>query len=227
MVWRETSAMVTLSRTWSRPRMVSELMTAPVVAVPPPAPPPETPTKARAMSMACVASEAFATLPMSRIESPAGFTSISARGSAVRSVWRSTLRSLPTAMSSVAICWPSASIAKMEVAPSATPMMNSLRAERTTALATFGLATKTSLASRGSSMMIDLPMDRSIRWPVPAAPRVLMRWLEEAFCASAALMANWAGMATAAAMAASRIMRELGSRLLRVMFDLTASRTGK
>jgi hypothetical protein len=36
-----------------------------------------------------------------------------------------------------------------------------LRVERTTALAIFGLATNTSLASRGSSTMIERPIDRS------------------------------------------------------------------
>jgi hypothetical protein len=50
---------------------------------------------------------------------------------------------------------------KIEVAPLSMPMTNTLRVERTTAFATFGLATKTSFASRGRSMMSERPMERS------------------------------------------------------------------
>ena len=157
---RATSETTTLTMTWSRPRIVNELITAPFVAL---APSPEVPTKALAMSMACVASEAFATLPTSRIEFPAGLTWISAPGIAARSVWRSTFRSRPTSISSAVICRPSASITNIEVAPSAMPMTKSLRAERTTAFATLGLATKTSLASRGSSTINERPIERSRR----------------------------------------------------------------
>jgi len=53
---------------------------------------------------------------------------------------------------------------KTLVAPSDMAIRKTLRVERTTAFATLGLATKTSLASRGSSMMIDLPMPRLSFW---------------------------------------------------------------
>jgi len=113
------------------------------------------------MSTAWVASEAFGTEPISRIESPAGLISICEFGRAVLRVWRSTLRSRPTLISRAVIWRPSPSITNIEVAPSAMPMMKSFRAVRTTAFATFGLATKTSLASRGSSTTSDRPMERS------------------------------------------------------------------
>ena len=145
---RETSETTTLTMTWSRPRIDSELITAPLDEVNRPL---DWPTKALAMSTAWVASEALVTSPTSRMELPAGLTSILALGSAERNVWRSTLRSRPTSISSAEIWRPSASMTNIEVEPSAMPMMKILRAERTTALATFGLATKTSLASRGSS----------------------------------------------------------------------------
>ena len=121
------------------------------------------------MSTACCASPADATRPVRRIESPAGRVSIRALGIAVRSVWRSTFRSRPTFTSIEAICRPSASIANTEVAPFAMPMRKILRADRTTAFATPGLATKTSLASRGRSTTIERPMERSIR-RVPTSP---------------------------------------------------------
>ena len=54
------------------------------------------------------------------------------------------VRSRPTLTSSAAICRPSASITKMDVAPLSMPMTRTFRVERTTAFATLGLATKTS-----------------------------------------------------------------------------------
>ncbi len=51
---RATSTTVTCSITWSLPRIVSALITAPFVATPPS---PETPTNAFAMSTACCASD--------------------------------------------------------------------------------------------------------------------------------------------------------------------------
>ena len=169
---RETSETTTLTITWSRPRIVSELMTLPRLLV---KRPPVVPTKALAMSTAWVASDAFGTLPTSRIELPAAFTSICDFGRAVRSVWRSTLRSRPTSISSAAIWRPSESITNIEVAPSATPMTKSLRAERTTAFATFGFATKTSLASRGRSTTTDRPIERSSRRAMLCSLSVTLR----------------------------------------------------
>ena len=94
---------------------------------------------------------------------PAGLISDRAFGSALLRVWRRTLRSRPTATSSAAIWRPSASMTKIEVAPFSMPMTKSLRVERTTAFATFGLATKTSFASRGRSTTSERPIDRSMR----------------------------------------------------------------
>src|SRR4051812_43712210 len=157
---RATSTTVTRSITWSLPRIVTELITAPLAAL---NRPPETPTKALAMSVACCASELDDTTPVIRIESPAGLISSTAFGSALLRVWRRTLRSRPTETSSAAIWRPSASMTKIEVAPFSMPIRKSLRVERTTAFATFGLATKTSFASRGRSTTSERPIDRSMR----------------------------------------------------------------
>ena len=61
------------------------------------------------------------------------------------------------------------------------------RAERTTALATLGLATKTSLASRGSSTISERPIERSSRREIACslAP-TLSTGAAPLFCASAA-----------------------------------------
>jgi hypothetical protein len=154
--------------TWSLPLMVSALITPPLAteAVPAFAAAPATllmPTNAPAMSAACWASEAEATVPVIKIESPAGLSSIWAVGRAERSVWRKTLRSRPTETSRAAIWRPSPSITKIEVAPFAMPIRNSLRVERTTAFATAGLATNTSLASRGRSTTRERPIVISMR----------------------------------------------------------------
>ena len=130
-------------------------MTVPRVATPPPA---AMPTKALAMSSACCASEAEFTLPERTSESPTAFTSNRPLGRLCCSDCRSTLMSRAMVTSSAAICRPSASITKIEVAPLSMPIRNSLRLERTTALATAGLATNTSLASRGKSMMSERPL---------------------------------------------------------------------
>ena len=77
-----------------------------------------------------------------------------------------------TTLTSRAVIWrPSASMMKIDVAPFSIPMMKTFRVERTTALATFGLATNTSLASRGRSITRERPIVRSIRREVvPSFP---------------------------------------------------------
>jgi hypothetical protein len=52
---------------------------------------------------------------------------------------------------------------KIEVAPFSMPITKSLRVERTTAFATLGFATNTSLASRGRSTISERPIERSMR----------------------------------------------------------------
>ena len=135
-------------------------MTAPRV---PTAPVAARPTKALAMSSACCASEAELTLPERTSDSPTAFTSKRPPGRLCCSDWRRTLMSRAIVTSSAAICRPSASITKIEVAPLSMPIRKSLRLDRTTAFATAGLATNTSLASRGKSTISDRPLLNSTR----------------------------------------------------------------
>ncbi len=156
----------------------------------PAAPPPPRPTKALAMSIACCASDEELTAPDRSTEAPEERTSKRPPGmlwlSSSRRVPR--LRSRATVTSRAAIWRPSASMMKIEVAPSAMPITKTLRVERTTALATAGLATNTSLASRGRSTMTERPAVSSTRRVVLASaaptvrtgagPKVWRSWAE-------------------------------------------------
>ncbi len=120
--------------------------------------------------MACCASAEEPTEPESSTEAPEERTSNLPFGmlciSRSRRVER--FRSRATVTSRAAIWRPSASMMKIVVAPSAMPITNTLRVERTTALATAGLATNTSLASRGRSTITERPAVSSTRgwyWP--------------------------------------------------------------
>ncbi len=111
------------------------------------------------MSRAFWASTAESTNPVKMIVSLTACTCTSVLGMAVRRMAARSLTSRPLTISSrVAMRRPSLSSAKMVVCPSATPKMNILRAERTTALATCGLPMKISAASAGSWTMEDRPM---------------------------------------------------------------------
>ena len=159
MMSRVISAIVTLTITWSLARTVSELITSPVASF---APPSRWPTKPFAMSIACWASRAEPTSPVRITVLSTAVTVIAEFGIATFKVRRSLFMSRPTRISRLAIWAPCASMMKTLVAPSLMAIRKTLRVERTTALATLGLATNTSLASRGRSTTIDLPMPRLI-----------------------------------------------------------------
>ena len=210
---RWISAMVTLSITWSRPRMVRELTTVPATADPAIG---LAPTKPLEMSTACSASPAEATEPVSTIVSPTGTMLISLVGIAALRVRRSVFRSRPILTSRFAIWRPSPSMTTTFVWPSAAPMMKIFRVERTMAFATLGLATNTSLASRGRSTITDLPMPSSTRRDPPsviARSRLVCDWA----CATAWHGARLNAASSATSGARNRAARRLRGSGIRVM----------
>ena len=132
------------------------------------------------MSMACTASLADATTPVSTIVSPTGTTLIGAGGH--RGPQRPAEQVEVAADIDVEIgdlAFHRRPCTTTLVCPSAWPMTKILRVERTMALATLGLATNTSLASRGRSTISDLPMPISTRrdWPSRGDLQLLRRGL--------------------------------------------------